>query len=81
MVQSALVEVPTVVGWLRPLILLPATVLTGLSAGQLHALLAHELAHIRRRDYLVNMVQTAIEILRLLPPGCLVGVATNTHRA
>ena len=43
--QSALVEVPTVVGWLRPVILLPASSLTGLTTGQLEAILAHELAH------------------------------------
>jgi len=68
-VQSALVQVPTVVGWLRPVVLLPVGALTGLSTAQLEALLAHELAHVRRHDYLVNMVQTAIEILGFYHPA------------
>lgn len=67
--ESALVEVPTVIGWLRPLILLPASALTGLSAVQLEALLAHELAHIRRYDYLVNLFQTSIETLFFYHPA------------
>jgi beta-lactamase regulating signal transducer with metallopeptidase domain len=67
--ESALVEVPTVIGWLRPVILLPATALTGLSAEQLEALLAHELAHIRRYDYLINLVQTSIETLFFYHPA------------
>jgi len=64
-----LVEVPTVIGWLRPVILLPASALTGLSAEQLEALLAHELAHIRRYDYLVNLLQTTIETLFFYHPA------------
>ena len=67
--ESALVEVPTVIGWLRPVILLPASALTGLSAEQLEALLAHELAHIRRYDYLVNLLQTTIETLFFYHPA------------
>lgn len=67
--ESALVEVPTVIGWLRPLILLPASAMTGLSPVQLEALLAHELAHIRRYDYLVNLLQTSIETLFFYHPA------------
>jgi beta-lactamase regulating signal transducer with metallopeptidase domain len=67
--ESALVEVPTVIGWLRPVILLPASALTGLSAEQLEALLAHELAHIRRYDYLGNLLQTSIETLFFYHPA------------
>ena len=67
--QSTLVEIPIVVGWLRPLILLPASLITGLSASQLEAILAHELAHIRRHDYLVNLVQTVAETLLFYHPG------------
>jgi beta-lactamase regulating signal transducer with metallopeptidase domain/type II secretory pathway component GspD/PulD (secretin) len=69
LLESALVQVPTVVGWLRPVILLPASALTGLTAEQLEALLAHELAHIRRYDYLVNMLQTVIETLGFYHPA------------
>jgi len=69
LLESALVEVPTVVGWLKPVILLPATALTGLSTDQLDAMLAHELAHIKRYDYLVNLLQTVVEILGFYHPA------------
>jgi beta-lactamase regulating signal transducer with metallopeptidase domain/uncharacterized protein involved in exopolysaccharide biosynthesis len=68
LLRSALVEVPTVVGWLRPVILLPMSSLVGLSAGQLEAILVHELAHIRRFDYLVNIFQCVIETLMFYHP-------------
>jgi beta-lactamase regulating signal transducer with metallopeptidase domain len=67
--ESARVEVPTVIGWLRPVILVPASALTGLSAWHLEALLAHELAHVRRHDYLINLLQTASEILLFYHPA------------
>ena len=67
--ESALVEVPTVIGWLRPLILFPAKALTGLEPQAVRALLAHELAHIRRYDYLVNMLQSLVEILLFYHPA------------
>ena len=69
LMKSALVQIPTVVGCLRPVILLPASALTGLSSGQLEAVLAHELAHIRRYDYLVNMLQTVVEIVGFYHPA------------
>ncbi|HZG52457.1 MAG TPA: M56 family metallopeptidase [Pyrinomonadaceae bacterium] len=67
--ESALVEVPTVIGCLRPVILLPVSALTGLSAPQLEALLAHELAHIRRHDYLVNLLQSVAETVLFYHPA------------
>jgi beta-lactamase regulating signal transducer with metallopeptidase domain len=67
--QSAVVQVPAVIGALRPVILLPASVLTGLTPLQLDALLAHELAHIRRYDYLVNLAQSVIETLLFYHPA------------
>jgi beta-lactamase regulating signal transducer with metallopeptidase domain len=66
---SAIVQVPTVIGWIQPYILLPVTTITGLSESQLRAILAHELAHIRRHDYLVNLLQTAIETLLFYHPA------------
>jgi beta-lactamase regulating signal transducer with metallopeptidase domain len=66
---SPLVEVPTVVGWLRPVILAPVGALTGLSPDHVEALLAHELAHIRRCDYLVNMLQSVAEALLFYHPA------------
>ena len=69
MFESLLVEVPTVIGWLRPMILLPASALVGLSPQQLESLLVHELAHIRRHNYLVNLVQTTVETLLFYHPA------------
>jgi outer membrane protein assembly factor BamB/beta-lactamase regulating signal transducer with metallopeptidase domain len=67
--QSTLINVPVVVGYVRPVILLPLSLVAGLPARQLEAILAHELAHIRRHDYLVNIVQTAVETLFFYHPG------------
>ena len=67
--ESVLVQIPTVVGWLRPMILMPASALAGLSPEQVEALIAHELAHIRRYDYLVNMFQTLVEVLGFYHPA------------
>lgn len=66
---SALVQVPTVVGWLRPVVLVPVGALGGLPAEHLEALLLHELAHIRRHDYLVNILQSIAEALLFYHPA------------
>jgi len=68
LLKSALVEVPTVIGWLRPVILLPAATLSGLTPGQVETILAHELAHVRRLDYVVNAVQCLVETLMFYHP-------------
>ncbi|HET6326402.1 MAG TPA: carboxypeptidase regulatory-like domain-containing protein [Planctomycetaceae bacterium] len=68
-IESAVAEVPTVVGWLKPAILLPASALTGLTNPQLESLLAHELAHILRHDALVNFLQSAFETLFFYHPA------------
>jgi len=67
--QSAIVRVPAVAGYLKPVVLLPASAITGLTREQLELVLAHELAHIRRHDYLVNLVQTVIETLLFYHPA------------
>jgi beta-lactamase regulating signal transducer with metallopeptidase domain/uncharacterized protein involved in exopolysaccharide biosynthesis len=69
LLKSSLVEVPLVVGWLRPVILMPASAISGLTPEQLEAILAHELAHVRRHDYLVNLAQTVIETLMFYHPA------------
>src|SRR5262249_24801610 len=56
--RSALVNVPTALGWLRHVILLPGSTLAGLTTAQLELVLAHELAHVRRLDYVVNLLQS-----------------------
>jgi uncharacterized protein (TIGR03435 family) len=66
---SALVQVPTVVGWLRPVVLVPVGALAGLPAEYMEALLMHELAHIRRHDYLVNILQSVAEALLFYHPA------------
>ncbi len=60
---------PLVIGWVKPVVLLPAAMLTGLSVVQVEALLVHELAHIRRHDYLVNLAQNVVETLFFYHPA------------
>jgi beta-lactamase regulating signal transducer with metallopeptidase domain len=66
---SGLVDVPCVIGWLRPIILLPPAACLGLTPQQLEAVLAHELAHIKRHDFLVNGLQRIAEALLFYQPG------------
>ncbi len=66
---SMQIKVPMAIGWLKPVVLLPAGMVTGLNSAQLEMLILHELAHIRRHDYLVNFLQTVIEILFFFHPG------------
>ena len=67
--ESAIADVPAVIGWIRPIILLPVSALTQLSPAQIEALLAHELAHVRRHDYLINLLQSCVETLFFYHPG------------
>ena len=66
---SRALEVPVVIGHLKPVVLVPTSALSGLSPSQLEAILAHELAHVRRHDYLVNLVQTVIETVLFYHPA------------
>jgi beta-lactamase regulating signal transducer with metallopeptidase domain len=63
------VDSPAVIGWLRPVILAPVGVLCGLAPEQVEALLAHELAHVRRHDYLVNILQGIAESMLFYHPA------------
>jgi bla regulator protein BlaR1 len=69
LLESALVQVPLVVGHIRPVILLPLGTVAGLSPAYLEVILAHELAHVLRRDYLVNLLQTVAEVLFFYHPA------------
>jgi len=60
---------PVTAGWWRPVVLVPAALLTGMPPDLLEALLAHEMAHIKRHDYLVNLLQNAIETLLFYHPA------------
>ncbi|MCR6679580.1 M56 family metallopeptidase, partial [Escherichia marmotae] len=64
-----LVKTPLVIGYLKPIILLPFGTIASLSPDQVEAILAHELAHIYRKDYLLNMLQALIEILFFFNPA------------
>ncbi len=66
---SSLAEVPVVIGHFRPVILMPLALLANLPAGQVEAILLHELAHVRRRDYLVNALQRLVESLLFYHPA------------
>jgi uncharacterized protein (TIGR03435 family) len=68
-VDSARVSTPTVIGWLRPVVLLPVAALAGLTPQQVEAILAHELAHIRRHDFLINLLQTLGETALFYHPA------------
>ena len=67
--ESALAKVPMVIGLIKPVILLPVSAFTGLSPKQLESIIVHELAHIIRRDYLVNLLQSLVEILFFYHPA------------
>jgi len=62
-------EAPAVIGWFRPVVLLPVRALTGLTEDQIEAVIAHELAHIRRFDSFVNLFQVVVESLLFFHPA------------
>ncbi len=69
LVVSSRALVPMVVGWMRPVMLVPSFALTGLTPDQLKMVLAHELAHVRRHDYVVNFIQALFESLLFFHPA------------
>lgn len=68
LLESAEMDVPVLIGWLKPAILLPVGILLRLPAEQVELLIAHELAHVRRLDYLANLLQLALETLLFYHP-------------
>lgn len=69
LLESAHISVPLVIGHLKPVVLLPVGLVNQLSITEVEAILAHELAHIRRWDYLFNLLQSALEILYYFNPA------------
>jgi beta-lactamase regulating signal transducer with metallopeptidase domain len=67
--ESSAAAVPMLVGWLKPAVVLPAAALAGLSPAQIEALLAHELAHVRRHDFLINVLQSLVEAALFYHPA------------
>lgn len=68
LLESARADSPLLIGWLRPVILVPAGAMLHLRPEALEAVLAHELAHVRRADYLVNLLQSLAEALLFFHP-------------
>lgn len=71
LLESAAVNAPVLAGYLKPVILVPAGLLASLPPDQVEAVLLHELAHIRRNDYLVNLLQGLAEAVFFFNPGLL----------
>ncbi|MBO9729960.1 MAG: M56 family metallopeptidase [Chitinophaga sp.] len=71
LLESELIKVPAAIGMLKPVILVPLGMLSKLSADQIEAILLHELAHIRRHDYFVNLLQSFAETLFFFNPAVL----------
>jgi beta-lactamase regulating signal transducer with metallopeptidase domain len=67
--ESRMLDAPAVIGWIRPAVLLPLSALSGLSDEQLQAIIAHELAHVRRWDNVVNLFQIVAETLLFYHPA------------
>lgn len=68
-VESASIKIPMTIGHFKPVLLFPIGLVTGLPRDQVEALIAHELAHIVRRDYLMNIMQNVVDILFFYHPG------------
>jgi len=69
--QSGLAKVPLVAGHFKPVILLPLGLLNGLSPAEVEAIISHELAHVKRSDYIVNILQSFVEIVFFFNPAVL----------
>jgi len=71
LLESALMQVPVSIGFLKPVVLVPLGMLCSIPSEQAEAVLLHELAHIRRHDYLINLLQLAAEAVFFFNPGLL----------
>lgn len=69
LLQSGVAGMPAAIGFFKPVILFPAAMLASLPADEIEAVLLHELAHIRRRDFVVNLLQSVIEIIFFFNPA------------
>ncbi len=69
LLESGIAKVPMVIGHFKPVVLLPLGMLASMTPNQLEAVLAHELAHIKRNDYLVNLLQSVLETLFFYHPA------------
>ena len=65
---SEYVNTPTVIGYFRPIILFPIAAFAALDMKQVEAILIHELTHIRRHDYVLNLLKCLIETVLFFNP-------------
>jgi beta-lactamase regulating signal transducer with metallopeptidase domain len=66
--ESALINSPMVIGYLKPIVLVPLGMFNGLTTAELETIFLHELAHIKRHDYLINLIQSFIEVVFFFNP-------------
>lgn len=66
--ESARINTPMVIGFLKPVILVPVGMMSGLSTEQLETIFLHELAHVKRNDYIVNVLQSLLETIFFFNP-------------
>lgn len=66
--ESANIIIPLAMGWLKPVVIIPTALVNSLSPQQVEAILWHELAHIRRHDYLINLIQSLVEVMFFFHP-------------
>jgi bla regulator protein blaR1 len=71
LLQSGIAKIPVAIGFLNPVILFPVAMLASLPANEIEAILMHELAHIKRKDFLVNLLQSIVEIIFFFNPAVL----------
>ena len=67
--ESPAIVGPMLIGWIKPVVIVPTAALSNLTPAQVEALLAHELAHVRRHDYLVNLLQSGVETVLFYHPA------------
>jgi beta-lactamase regulating signal transducer with metallopeptidase domain len=67
--QSHAINSPMVIGYFKPVILIPLGMLSGLTTEQLETIFLHELAHIKRHDYLINLIQSVVETIFFFNPA------------
>ena len=71
LLESGLAKTPLIIGHMKPVVLVPLGLLTALAPAEVEAILIHELAHIKRRDYLVNLLQNLLEVALFFNPAVL----------
>jgi len=68
-IQSAILNTPITIGYIKPVVLLPIGLISGFPSNQIEAIILHEFAHIKRNDFLLNVIQTIVETVLFYHPG------------